>query len=120
MGVIDVTDLVEKARLTFVKWGVEYLFGLAMAQPGMGWINWPIIRGIVEFALNGLLDLLSKSTIMGAFFLNTAIRKASQANDYLDAVKAVDSLPKDATDEEYEKAERAEIDAFAKFVVVTG
>jgi hypothetical protein len=66
-----------------------------------------------------LMDILSKSSVMLAFFGNTAIRKASQAKDFTDAAHRKDSLPPTATDAEYEAAEQEEMIAFRNLVMVT-
>lgn len=78
----------------------------------------PIVSAINKEVLRYILSALSKSTVMEAFILNTALRKASEAKDYVDAVKLKDSLPDDVSDEEYEKHERKEMDAFVAFVTV--
>jgi hypothetical protein len=116
---IDVTDLVEKARSTFVDWGVAYLFAEEVAVPGLEWVALPIIAELDKAAIRLILDGLSRSAVMQAFFLNTALRKATQANDYLDAVRAKEALADDVADADYERAERAEIKAFAEFVAIT-
>lgn len=64
-------------------------------------------------------ETISASAMMQGFFINTAIRKSSQASDYVLAVHARVNLPPTATDAEYERAERAEILAFNNFVRVT-
>lgn len=111
--------MVEKSRQTFVEWGVLYLYGLEVAIPGMEWVALPIISTIDKAIIRAVLDSISKSMVMGAFFLNTAVRKASEAQDYVDAVNAKNSLPEDVSDEEYEKFERAEMAAFVAFATVT-
>ncbi len=115
---IDVTDIVEKARSTFVEWAVLYIFGLEVAIPGMEWVALPIVSTIDKEIIRLILTELSKSAVMGAFFLNTAIRKASEAADYVSAVDAKNSLPDDVSDEDYEKAERDEMAAFVLFATV--
>ncbi len=118
-GTIDITDLVEKTRSSFVSWAVLYLYGLETAIPGMEWVALPILKDIDQEILKTLLDMLSKSAVMLAFFTNTAIRKASQAKDFTDAVHAKDSLPPTATQEEYARAEQAQMVAFRNFVMVS-
>ncbi len=51
--------------------------------------------------------------------MNTAIKKSSQASEYVNAVKNKDNLPEDASESEYEQAEIAEIAAFNSFVKFT-
>ena len=116
---VDVTDLVEKARSTWVTWATGYLFGLEAAIPGMEWVALPVISDIDKAILEAILDALSKSVVMEGFFINTAIRKASQAQDYLSAKNFKDSLPENVSDADFEKAERAEIDAFISFAAAT-
>jgi hypothetical protein len=116
---IDITDLVEKARSTFVDWGVGFLLTEALAVPGLQWLAWPVISDVVKMVLRAILNRLSASVVMQAFFLNTAMRKAAQAKDYLEAVRLKQALPDDVDDEDYERAERAEIKAFAEFVTLT-
>ena len=118
-GTIDITDTVEKLRQAWVDWGVAYVFGLEVAIPGWEWVALPIIADIDKAIIRAVLDSLSKSAEMGIFFLNTAIRKASQAKDFTDAVKAKNDLPTTATDEEYKKAEAAQMLAFRNFVMVS-
>ncbi len=116
--VIDVTDLVENMRSAFVDYGVAYVFGLEVAIPGMEWVSLPIISTVDKEVIREILNLVSKATIMQAFFLNTALRKASQAGDLIAAVKTKLSLPQGASDADYEKAERAQMLAFRNFVLL--
>lgn len=50
--------------------------------------------------------------------MNTALRKASEAKSYIDAVNLKNSLPEDISDEEYEKYEKFEMDAFVAFASI--
>ncbi len=118
-GTIDITNLVEQMRQSFVSWAVLYLFGLEASIPGMEWVALPVLSTIDKEILQVILDALSKSGIMMAFFLNTAVKKASQAKDFTDAANALDGLPPTATDEEYENAERNKILAFRNFVMLS-
>lgn len=97
----------------------NYLIGLALAIPGLGPFVYWLIKTFAGTVLDWILNALTKWEVMQAFFLNTAIRKASQAQDYVDMVNKKNSLPENATDAEYEKAEAAEIAAFTAFVSVT-
>jgi hypothetical protein len=115
---IDITDVVEKSRQAFVDWGVDYIFGLGMAVPALRWLTLPVIRVVTRAIVKIILDEISQSVIMGAFFFNTAIRKASEAGDFVDAVNAKNALPEDVSDEEYKKFERAQMDAFITFASV--
>ncbi len=75
-----------------------------------GWENRDI-----EYVLN----LLTKSAVMRVFFINTAIKKASQADDYIAAVAATNALPDTATTLEVANAEQAEISAFRALVLLS-
>lgn len=116
---IDITDLVEKARSSFVTWGVAYIFGAEVAIPGLEWVADPIISTIDKELIRIVLNAISSSIVMEAFFLNTVVKKASQAQDYVDAVNAKLNLPPSATEAEVLKAEQNEVAAFRNFVVLT-
>lgn len=117
-GTIDVTNTVEMLRQSFVTWGVAYIYGLEIAIPGMEWVALPILSDIDQFIIKEILNLLTKSVVMEAFFLNTAIKKASQAQDYIDAVTTKNNLPPTATPDEVQNAENFEMLAFRRFVMV--
>jgi hypothetical protein len=116
MSDIDVTDLVEALRSGFVTWALEYLFALTIATPGLTWLALPIISSIYRGILRALLNWLSGAAAMEAFFLNTALKKSGQAQDFVDAVNRKHNLPANVSDEEYAKYEQAEIAAFSDFV----
>ncbi len=118
-GTIDITDLVEKVRAAWVQWAIDFLLGLALSTPGFSWVNLPFFKAFITTGLKIVLNPLSKSLVMLAFFENTAIRKAGQAKDFTDAVNALNQLPPTTGDEEYEKAERARIAAFDRFVRIS-
>jgi hypothetical protein len=86
--------------------------------PGFSWLGLPILSSLYKGALSWVLNLISNSAVLEAFFLNTAIRKASQASDYISAVDFKKSLPENVSDDDYEKAELKEIDAFKQFVSI--
>lgn len=109
----------EKARSTFVEWGVTYLFGLELSTPGLSWLALPVISNIDKEVLRLVLTKLSESVVMEAFLMNTALRKASEAKDYIDAVNLKNSLPEDISDQEYEKYEKFEMDAFVAFASIS-
>lgn len=115
---IDITDLVEKMRSTFVSIETEASFQALASVQGLQWLRLPLISSITKKLIELVISGLSKRAVMMAFFSNTAIRKASQAQDYVNAVNAKESLT-DVSDEVYEKAELAEISAFNDFVRVT-
>jgi hypothetical protein len=118
-GTIDITDLVEKMRQTFVIWAVDYVFEVWAVMPGWQWLRLPVVHFIVKKLVELTATVISKAAMMQAFFVNTAIRKAAQAQEYLDAMNVKEQLPTTATDDEYEKAERLELAAFDNFVMVT-
>lgn len=118
-GTIDLTDIAEKMKATFVIAGKEFLLAQALAIPGLGPFAAWAIRNLAASAIEWVLVKLSNWTYMQAFFINTAIRKASQARDYVAAVDAKDALPADATDEEFENAERLELESFDRLVRVS-
>ena len=117
-GTIDLTDLVVKMKSSFIRAAIMLVLAQIAANPALSWLNLPFIRSIVERALEWVLKVLVDSTLMQAFFLNTAIRKAGQAVDYINAINAKNALPESVSEEDYEKAERFEIDMFNNFVRV--
>lgn len=118
-GTIDITNLVETMKATFVTAGKDYLMGLVLAIPGIGSIASWFIKVLFGDAITWLLNQLTGWAVLEAFFINTAIRKASQAGDYVAAVAAKNNLPPTASDDDYEKMERAEMVAFSDFVRIT-
>lgn len=95
------------------------MFGLELSIPGLSWMALPVISSVDREVIKIILNALSESTVMEAFFMNTALRKASEAKDYVEAVKLKNELPEDVSDDEYEKYERKEMDAFINFVSVS-
>lgn len=118
-GEVDITNVVSALESTFVTWAETFIFGEAIATPGLQWLALPIISTIFKWALSGILNLLAGEVVMGAFFLNTAIKNASQAKGYVDAVTAKESLPPTASDADYAIAEQKEIAAFKSLVTLT-
>lgn len=117
-GVIDITNLAESMRETFVTWATGFVIAQAVATPGFQWLAFPVIDIFFKAVVTWILNVLTLSAVMGSFFLNTSLRKSSQAQDYLAALTAKNNLPPTASDDEYEKAEQAEIAAFNSFVVL--
>lgn len=115
---IDITNLVENLRSSFVTWATAYIYGLEITVPGLEWVALPGLNIIDKAIITAILNLLTKSAVMEAFFLNTAVKKASQAEDYISAVVAKESLPLDASMEDYANAEAREISAFRTFVML--
>ncbi len=118
-GTVDITNLVEQLRTSFVSWGTKFIITTAGVVPWLSWLNLPVIKEMFEFLLTKILDALSKGLEMQGFFLNTAIRKAGQAKDFVDAVNAKTALPTSATKEEYENAEKLQMAAFGNLVRIT-
>lgn len=111
--IVDLTDLVETMRTTFVTWSVNTIFAQTVATPGLQWLALPIISSIYRAILTKIVGMVSKEAAMQLFFMNTAIRKSTQSKDYVDAVRAKQGAK---TYEEFEKAEQYEIQAFNNFV----
>ncbi len=118
-GTVDITNLVTGLQTSWVAWATLYLTGLAGSTIYTAWLNWPVISIIFTFLVKLGVTALANALEMQGFFLNTAIRKASQAQDFISALNAKDLLPSTATDEEYENAEKAQMVAFRKLVIVT-
>lgn len=119
LGTIDITNLVEFIRTTFVSLAKKYIMGLALAIPGVGpFVLW-LMNVFLGPLLQWILDKLTTWEVTQAFFINTAIRKASQAADYVDTVNYKNSLPPTVSDEDYAHAEAAEMHSFYNFVVLT-
>lgn len=116
---IDITELVENLRQTWVVWAVDTAYAAVVIQPGFQWLAFPVISTLFKKVLEAVANALSKTAEQQAFFLNTAVRKASQSVDFTEAVKKKNSLPEDVSDEDYRKAELAQMDAFRSFVRVT-
>ncbi len=118
-GSVDITNLVEALRTSWVTWGTNLILGAVLTVPGLQWLGWPVILPIFRAIIKKLLDKLSREIEMMAFFFDTAIRKASQAKDFVAAVAAKENLPKDVTPEEYEYAERKQMVAFSRLARLT-
>lgn len=118
-GTVDITNLVSTLQSTFVTWATAYVVAQTIAIPYMTWIALPFVNYIYKSLVGWLLGILSNSTVMMAFFMNTAIKKASQAQDYLDAVNAKNSLPNTVTQAQYKQYEQNEISAFNSLVSLT-
>lgn len=117
-GTVDITNLVSSMQSTFVTWASNLAFAAIIAVPGLSFLGLPIISSILKYALSWVIGKIAADAALEAFFLNTAIKNASNAVDYVDAVNAKNSLPETATDAEYALAEKQEMDAFRNFVVI--
>jgi len=113
---LDLTSVVNALGDTFVRWGGDYLYTQAIATPGLSWLALPVVSTVVRWVLDNALRRLSESTQMQAFFLNTAIRKSGEAQDYWNTVLNKIMIPNAASQEEYEKAEQDEMAAFDRLV----
>lgn len=118
-GTVDITDLVNALESTFITLAVQVAYAAIIAVPGLQWLGLPVISSILNFSLNWIISLLANDAMLAAFFLNTAIVKASQAGDYIQAVENKNNLSPTATKEEYEQAEQAEISSFNALVIIS-
>lgn len=119
---IDITDLAEKIRQTTVDFEVGLAMGYLIAPPpaGLGFtflVAFPPAKAVVEFVVRQLCEFLSKGAYRMAFNFNTAVRKASEAHDYVAAVNRKESLPEGCSDEEYAAAEAEEIAEFHRLAM---
>lgn len=118
-GTIDITDLVEKIKNVWIRVSVNTILNLVKTRPELAWLNLPVIRTVFKYLLTKLITFLAETVEQQAFYFNTALRKSGQARDFIDAVEYKNSLPPTISDEDYEKAERAELLAFRNFVMLT-
>lgn len=116
-GTIDITNLVDVMKSTWIQWATSYVVALAVAA--FAPLGWPILGPIFSFIVGKIVAIIANAIEMESFFINTAVRKASQAVDYINAVNAKNDLPSTATDAEYQAAEQAEMSAFRNFVLIT-
>jgi hypothetical protein len=116
---VDITSLVANMQQTFVKAAVAVAYAAIIAVPGLSWLALPILSPILKEALSFVIGLLAKDAMLEAFFMNTAIRNASNAADYVNAVNAKNNLPPTATKQEILEAEQLEISTFNSFVIIT-
>src|SRR5882672_10033689 len=112
-GSVDITDLVDKTKSTFIDWAVLYIYGEELTIPGLGeFVALPIIKDIDQQIVRTIVTILADAVEMQGFFLNTAIRKATQASEFVAAVNLKNALPEDVSDEEYKKAEQNQMALF--------
>jgi hypothetical protein len=117
-GTVDITNLVSSMQSTFVTWATNLAFAAIVAVPGLSFLGLPVISSILRYALSWVIGKIAADAALEAFFLNTAVRNASNAQDYVDAINAKNSLSETATDAEYLVAEQNEMAAFHNFVVI--
>lgn len=118
-GTVDITNVVEAVRSSFVTFAVSFVLAAAATTPWLAWTRLPVISQAFSASLKWVMGTLSESAVMEAFFLNTTIRKQGQAHEFIDAVDALASLPKTASREEYANAEAHRMAAFRNFVMLT-
>lgn len=111
---IDITALVSMLQGSFITWAVNYVFAATVALPYLSWIALPILSSLYRSALNTIFTWVSNNAILQAFFWNTAVRKSSEADDYVAAVQAKQG----ALDADYEKAEQLEMARFNDLVIL--
>lgn len=116
-GTIDITNLVGAVKDTWVRWATN--LATTAARNAMPFLAWPVFSQLLDYIVGKIVETIADGIEMQGFFLNTALRKASQARDYVDANTALKALPSTATDEEYENAEKAEMLAFRNFVLLS-
>ncbi len=75
-------------------------------------LNVPIVRNAIKWAIEWFVRKYSNKAEKAAFFANTKIRAADQAKDFESKFDAVDALPEDVSNEDWEKAEREKLAAF--------
>lgn len=119
MALIDITNLVDAFKTTWITWAVNTVMLTTAAVPWLSWLNFPVIAPLVRLVLEKVVTVIANGVEMEGFFLNTAIRKASQAGDFVSARDAMTALPPTATFEEYKNAENQVMAAFRSLVSVT-
>ena len=119
-GTVDITATVENLRQAWVTWAVAFLYGEELTIPGLQEVvALPLVSDIDREVLRVILNALSNDMVMLGFFMNTAIRKASQAADFNNAVAAKNALPPTASTQEVLNAEQAKSLAFRNFVMLS-
>lgn len=117
--IIDLTPVVEQLKRTFILAAQEYIVTLALAVPGIGPVASWFVKVLLSPLLRWALTKLADWSAMQAFFLNTAIRKADQAHEWVKTIDELRALPDTVDEITYEEAERAQIASFHDFVRVT-
>lgn len=117
-GTIDITNLVDQMKSVWIRWATLTVVTAAKAVPALSWLSFPVVAQLFEFAVKLAVTAIANGIEMQAFFINTAVRKASQAKDFVDSINTRNALPPTATDKEYQDAEKAQMAAFRNFVMV--
>lgn len=117
-GTIDLTETVDYMKSTFVTWAGNYLVTEMLASAALSWLGplAPFVASFIGRITRWIAEKLSNTSVMYAFFLNTAIRKPAQAKDYVKTVAAKNNLSPEVSDEVYKQAELDECAAFDRFV----
>jgi hypothetical protein len=93
--------------------------GLCLIPYAGAFFAFPGISLLTKAALKWAFNFASMLEEHQAFYWNTAIRKASQAEDVSDAQDKIDQAPKNISKEDYAKLEKARMDAFRNLVLLT-
>ena len=118
-GIIDITEFAEALRSTWVMGMQKFITTLLTGIPWLGWLAAPLIDSVFGWAITWVLNKMSYSALQYSYFINTAHRKSSQADEFIEAVEEMNNLPEIATEEDYARAEQKRIDAFERFVPLT-
>ncbi len=111
---IDVDSFVEKALATWIAWASFTIeTWIFTAAP---WLDVWGVRDAVKWVIKWAVKRYSVKTEKRAFFFNTRVRAADQAKDFELKAIAVDNLPEDVNDADWEKAEREKLVAFELFM----
>lgn len=118
-GVVDITQLSLALKDTWVLIEVAASLAGIAAIPGMQWVSLPFVNKIFSYILNWLFSKAAQRLYDFGFFKNSAIRKASQAHQFIDAINTKNSLPANISQEEFKKYERIQMDQFRYLVVLS-
>jgi hypothetical protein len=119
-GTVDITKLVLGIQKAWVTYGTKIAVEAAKNIPYLGpFLRAPVISHFLEYIIGYVMKALAETGEQQAFFLNTAIRKAGQADEFIEATSILDRLPKTASKEEYKNAETKRLVAFRNFVLLS-
>lgn len=107
---VDIDDLVKYAKQQGLDFGVKYLLLKFpwMATPWISWFTVPILKMVVG-------ALLDEVELFG-FRVNATFLTSGQAADFRAAAAKALNVPKDISDEEWEKIENEASEAFRNLV----
>lgn len=117
MDTVDIEDLAGKVKSSFVGFWTNFIYGAAVAQ--MPALAGPIVSTIVKGAIGWAVELMATKGGQVAFMINTGVFTRDQAKDFLEALRAIDKLPDNVSDEEWEKKENEANHAFGNLVNYT-